>query len=100
MKQVAQRSVEAILVDAVCSLAARFSDHPIFVSSYAPKSEHGNVFAQRAKAALVEHFPRPSIASTQACLLLAYESFGANQDSALWKCAFPVILKLDANLLI
>lgn len=84
-KQVEERTVEAILVDAVCSLSARFSEHPSITRSSKTKSEYGNVFAQRAKAAVIEHFPRPSIAATQACLLLAYESFGANQDSALWK---------------
>ena len=99
-QRVEERSVEAILVDAVCSLAARFSDHPLLTaghdSSY-PKSEYGHVFAQRAKAAVVDTFPCPTVAAVQACLLLAYEGFGSNQDSALWMylgCAIRMAVDL------
>jgi len=98
--RVEERLVEAILVDAVCSLAARFSDHPLLTTSHAPsypKSEYGHVFAQRAKAAVIDTFPRPTVAATQACLLLAYEGFGANQDSALWMylgCAIRMAVDL------
>lgn len=99
-QRVEERSVEAILVDAVCALAARFSDHPLLTASHDssyPKSEYGHVFAQRAKAAVVDTFPRPTVAATQACLLLAYEGFGANQDSALWMylgCAIRMAVDL------
>jgi hypothetical protein len=100
IQRVEERSVEAILVDAVCGLAARFSDHPLLTasrdSSY-PKSEYGHVYAQRAKAAVVETFPCPTVAAVQACLLLAYEGFGANQDSALWMylgCAIRMAVDL------
>ncbi|TQS32468.1 hypothetical protein Golomagni_07213, partial [Golovinomyces magnicellulatus] len=48
------------------------------------RTERGQVFAQRAKQATVDTFPCPSVGAVQACLLMAYESFGANQDSALW----------------
>ena len=99
-QQVEEKTVDSILVDAVCALAARFSDHPLLVGAHAssfPKSDYGSVFAHRAKAALVDHFPRPSVAATQACLLLAYEGFGANQDSALWMylgCAIRMAVDL------
>lgn len=100
IQRVEDRSVEPILVDAVCALAARFSDHPLLIglhdSSY-PKSDYGHVFARRAKAAVVETFPCPTIAAVQACLLLAYEGFGANQDSALWMylgCAIRMAVDL------
>ena len=99
-QRVEERSVEAILVDAVCALAARFSDHPLLTtgrdSSY-PKSDYGHIFAQRAKAAVVDTFPCPTVAAVQACLLLAYEGFGANQDSALWMylgCAIRMAVDL------
>ncbi|KAH6680324.1 fungal-specific transcription factor domain-containing protein [Halenospora varia] len=100
IQRVEERSAEAILVDAVCALAARFSDHPLLVGSHDssyPKSDYGNAFAHRAKAALVDHFPCPTVAATQACLLLAYEGFGANQDSALWMylgCAIRMVVDL------
>jgi hypothetical protein len=87
IQQVEEKAVDSILVDAVCALSARFSDHPLLAGAHSssfPKSAYGTVFAQRAKSALVDHFPCPSVAATQACLLLAYEGFGANQDSALW----------------
>lgn len=99
-QRVEERSVEPILVDAVCSLAARFSDHALLTtgrdSSY-PKSDYGHVFAQRAKAAVVDTFPCPTVAAVQACLLLAYEGFGSNQDSALWMylgCAIRMAVDL------
>lgn len=82
-----EKRIEPILVDAVCALAARFSDEPIFKNDDAGKTkptEYGYVFAQRAKAAIVDTFPCPSVAAVQACLLVAYERFGADQDSALW----------------
>jgi hypothetical protein len=82
-----EKRVEPILVDAVCALAARFSNHPVFTNAHGGKmkrSEYGHVFAQRAKAATVDTFPCPSVAAVQACLLMAYEGFGADQDSALW----------------
>jgi hypothetical protein len=82
-----EKRLEPILVDAVCALAARFSDQPIFSNEHDGKmkrSEYGHVFAQRAKAAIVDTFPCPSVAAVQACLLMAYEGFGADQDSALW----------------
>lgn len=82
-----EKSVEPILVDSMCALAARFSDLPIFTNEHdgrVTRSEYGHVFAQRAKAATVDTFPCPSVAAVQACLLMAYEGFGANQDSALW----------------
>ncbi|KAI0180754.1 fungal-specific transcription factor domain-containing protein [Hypoxylon sp. FL1284] len=86
-KLVQEKQVEPILVDAVCALAARFSDHPIFRrwnDGKLAKSEYGYIYAQRAKSATVDTFPCPSVAAVQACLLMAYDGFGADQDSALW----------------
>ncbi|KAI2610795.1 fungal-specific transcription factor domain-containing protein [Hypoxylon fragiforme] len=86
-KLVQEKRVEPILVDAVCALSARFSDHPIFRKwneGKLVKSEYGYIYAQRAKSATVDTFPCPSVAAVQACLLMAYDGFGADQDSALW----------------
>lgn len=99
-QRVEQRVVEPILVDAVCALAARFSDHALLTSGHDssyPKSDYGHVYAQRAKAAVVDTFPCPTVAAVQACLLLAYEGFGSNQDSALWMylgCAIRMAIDL------
>ncbi|KAK0674731.1 fungal-specific transcription factor domain-containing protein [Cercophora samala] len=87
LRMLKEKRLEPILVDAMCALAARFSDDPIFINPHDGKekrSEFGQVFARRAKAATVDTFPCPSVAAVQACLLMAYEGFGANQDSALW----------------
>ncbi|MBE3049510.1 Zn(II)2Cys6 transcription factor, partial [Candidatus Bathyarchaeota archaeon] len=83
---VTERRAEPILVDAVCALAARFSDSPVFLQNDGPATaaEHGQFYAQRAKAATVDTFPCPTVGAVQAYLLMAYEGFGANQDSALW----------------
>ncbi|KAI1199340.1 fungal-specific transcription factor domain-containing protein [Nemania serpens] len=84
---VKEKRVEPILVDAVCALAARFSDISLFQKwndGKLARSEHGQAYAQRAKAATVDTFACPSVAAVQACLLMAYDGFGADQDSALW----------------
>ncbi|KAM0263775.1 hypothetical protein ACHAQJ_001093 [Trichoderma viride] len=86
LRHVKEKRVEPILVDAVCAIAARFSDHHILTggNEKMPRTERGQVFAQRARQATVDTFPCPSVGAVQACLLMAYEGFGANQDSALW----------------
>ncbi|RYP45096.1 hypothetical protein DL768_008527 [Monosporascus sp. mg162] len=86
-KMVQEKRVEPILVDAVCALASRFSDLSLFVKlngGKLAKSEYGSVYSQRAKSAVVDTFPCPSVSAVQACLLMAYDGFGADQDSALW----------------
>lgn len=86
MSMLKEKRVEPILIDAICSLAARFSDSPILTggNEKMPRTERGQIFAQRAKQATVDTFPCPTVGAVQACLLMAYEGFGANQDSALW----------------
>jgi hypothetical protein len=87
IRMVKEKRVEPILVDAVCALAARFSELPAFTGTNGgrvSRAEYGHIFAQRAKSATVDTFPCPSVGAVQACLLMAYEGFGANQDSALW----------------
>ncbi|KAK2595084.1 hypothetical protein QQS21_007215 [Conoideocrella luteorostrata] len=86
LRMVMEKRVETILVDAICAIAARFSDTQLLAGGIdkLPRTERGQVFAQRAKQATVETFPCPSVGAVQALLLMAYEGFGANQDSALW----------------
>ena len=90
-----EKRVDTILVDAVCALGARFSSHPLLVTPNEQSVEvdtnlevhrafRGAPFAQRAMSAVVDTFPFPTVAVVQACLLLAYEEFGANHDSGLW----------------
>ncbi|KAF2727312.1 hypothetical protein EJ04DRAFT_479233 [Polyplosphaeria fusca] len=96
MRDLEEKQVDAILVDAVCALSARFSNHPLLTGQPDPPkdgmaeptkihpSEYGQAFAQRAKCAIPDAFPCPSVAVVQAALLLAYDEFGASRDSGLW----------------
>jgi hypothetical protein len=89
MRDLEEKQVDAILVDAVCALAARFSTHPMLTTNENETSkvqppEYGQAFAQRAKSAIPDAFPCPSVAVVQAALLLAYDDFGASRDSGLW----------------
>ncbi|KAF1829485.1 hypothetical protein BDW02DRAFT_611189 [Decorospora gaudefroyi] len=95
MRDLEEKQVDAILVDAVCALAARFSTHPMLTgngnqqrgeddAAKVQPSEYGQAFAQRAKSAIPDAFPCPSVAVVQAALLLAYDEFGASRDSGLW----------------
>lgn len=97
LRDLQEKQVDAILVDAVCALAARFSEDPhVKYGSNAPDGptpslkmevpppDRGQPFAQRAKLAMVDAYPCPSVAVVQAALLLAYDEFGANRDSGLW----------------
>nr|POF23950.1 putative transcriptional regulatory protein [Quercus suber] len=89
MRDLEEKQVDAILVDAVCALAARFSTHPLLQQqpldeNKVSPAEFGHAFAMRAKAALVDTFPCPSVAAVQAALLLAYNEFGESRDSGLW----------------
>ncbi|KAF7716078.1 Nitrogen assimilation transcription factor [Penicillium ucsense] len=90
------KKVESMLVDAVCALAARFSQHPLLGHPQAPSIDgseppvnadlfdRGLPFAHRAMNALVDALSCPTLSAVQACLLLAYEQFGSNHDSGLW----------------
>ncbi|TIC97222.1 putative transcriptional regulatory protein [Colletotrichum higginsianum] len=88
VRMVKEKRVEPILVDAVCALSARFSDSAQLghnnKDEEASHAEQGHHYAQRAKAATVDTFPCPSVGAVQALLMMAYEGFGADQDSALW----------------
>lgn len=96
MRDLEEKQVDAILVDAVCALAARFSTHPMLTrcgnqqkegTEDKTKPHHpeaGQAFAQRAKSNIPDAFPCPNVAVVQAALLLAYDEFGASRDSGLW----------------
>lgn len=90
LRDLEEKQVDAILVDAVCALAARFSTHELLTqqrnndgSKFAP-ADYGSAFGMRAKASLINTFAVPSVAAVQAALLLAYNEFGEARDSGLW----------------
>ncbi|ETN37539.1 uncharacterized protein HMPREF1541_07161 [Cyphellophora europaea CBS 101466] len=95
MRDLEDKKVDAILVDAVCAVSARFSTDPTILRSNDDtilREDNGDVkrpfrghpFAQRAMSAIVETFQFPTIAGAQASLLLAYDEFGTDHDSGLW----------------
>ena len=95
MQNLEERTVDPILVDAVCAIAARFSTNPALrnagngtsedrIIDPTHKSKYGQTFARRAMTAMTEAFACPNLAAVQACLLLAYEQFGSDRDSGLW----------------
>ena len=95
LRDLEERKVDPILVDAVCAIAARFSTNPALrnagnsaskdrIADPTHKSKYGQVFARRAMTAMTDSFACPTIAAVQACLLLAYEQFGSDRDSGLW----------------
>ena len=96
LRDLEEKKVDAILVDAVCAVAARFSSDPLLTHSIddsvpregeknaVRRAFRGHPFAQRAMSAVIDTFPCPTIAVAQACLLLAYEEFGTDHDSGLW----------------
>ncbi|KAL1598759.1 hypothetical protein SLS60_007901 [Paraconiothyrium brasiliense] len=95
MRDLEEKQVDAILVDTVCALAARFSNNPLLTGgsevikdekepAKVHPSEYGQAFAQRAKSAIPDTFSCPNVAVVQAAVLLAYDEFGANRDSGLW----------------
>ncbi len=89
LRDLEEKKVDAILVDAVCAIAARFSTHPLIEQQKtdyadATPAENGHAFAQRAKRALVDTFACPTVAAVQSAILLAYTEFGESRDSGLW----------------
>lgn len=93
-RDVEEKRVDAILVDAVCAVAARFSNHSFAQTipqgaeakshQNSRRCEYGTAFANRAKSSVVDTFACPNLATVQACILLAYVEFGSNRDSGLW----------------
>ena len=95
MRDLEEKRVDAILVDAVCGVAARFSSDPLLAipsddsvpvdsEGEVKKQFRGHAFVQRAMSSVIETFACPTIAVAQACLLLAYDEFGSDRDSGLW----------------
>ena len=96
MRDLEDRKLDTILVDAVCAIAARFSRNSVLAAAgktvkcddactdRTHKSKYGCVFARRAMSSLTDFFACPTLSAVQACLLLAYEQFGADHDSGLW----------------
>ncbi|SJX65408.1 uncharacterized protein SRS1_15679 [Sporisorium reilianum f. sp. reilianum] len=75
-------SMPAILANAVCAVAARFSDRPE-LRKVARKSS-GDPFSEMAKILIIPLLSFPSIEVIEALILLSYAEFAAGSDSGLW----------------
>lgn len=92
MHDLENKDVEAVLVDVLCAMGARFSMHPLLIAAVVHRTSdpdphrcsYGQPYAQRAMTAVVDSFSYPTLAMVQASLLLAYLEFGSNHDSGLW----------------
>lgn len=87
LRELGEKQLEPILVDAVCAVAARYSLHPLLKTETGDKTNcpgHGDAFAHRAMCAVVDALACPTLPVVQACLLLAWGEFGSNRDSGLW----------------
>ncbi|KAF8253627.1 hypothetical protein K440DRAFT_592176, partial [Wilcoxina mikolae CBS 423.85] len=82
IQEVESGRADMLLVDAVCSVSARFSTHHLLCKRV--PNARGVHFSARAKTHVVDRFACPNLPSVQACLLLAYSEFGSNRDSGLW----------------
>lgn len=104
LRLVQEKRMDPILVDSVCALAARYnSDFASFNNGRLKKWEYGNIFARRAKERVPDLFAVPSVGTVQGFLLLAYEAFGSNQDSALWMylgCSIRMALDIGLDKMI
>lgn len=99
LAELEKKTVDPILVDAVCAVAARFSDHRILEGA-TRQSAKGTGFATRASALVVEKFACPDLPTVQAYLLLAYAEFANAKDSSLWMflgCAIRMAVDLGLH---
>lgn len=75
-------TMPAILANAVCAVAARFSNRPE-LCKVARKSS-GDPFSEMAKVLIIPLLSFPSIEVIEALILLSYAEFAAGSDSGLW----------------
>ena len=82
--------IPPMLINIMCALAARYSEHPRIVSGHqGVEQSHsfGIVFANKAKLFLASALSVPSRTTTLAFLMMAWHEFGCNLDSAFWMYA-------------
>lgn len=75
-------SMPAILANAVCAVAARFSNRPELRK--VPRKSSGDPFSEMAKILIIPLLSFPSIEVIEALILLSYAEFAAGSDSGLW----------------
>ncbi|CDR99269.1 hypothetical protein [Sporisorium scitamineum] len=75
-------SMPAILANAVCAVAARFSNRPELCK--VARKASGDPFSEMAKILIIPLLSFPSIEVIEALILLSYAEFAAGSDSGLW----------------
>ncbi|SNX87607.1 uncharacterized protein MEPE_06317 [Melanopsichium pennsylvanicum] len=75
-------SMPAILANAVCAVAARFSNRSELRK--VPRKSSGDPFSEMSKILIIPLLSFPSIEVIEALVLLSYAEFAAGSDSGLW----------------
>lgn len=75
-----------LLLNTICSLAARFSQSSLIMPKDPKRSPatYGIPFANQAKQLLIPLLGYPSSRTVASMLLMAYHEFGLNSEGALW----------------
>lgn len=83
---ISTRISEALLLNCICALSARFSASALVKRPEANRSPatYGIPFADRAKQLVMPLLGYPSPNTVAGLLLLAYHQFGLNDESSLW----------------
>ncbi|KAN0063875.1 hypothetical protein ACQY0O_003481 [Thecaphora frezii] len=75
-------TLPAILANAVCAVAARFSDRSEL--RRIPRKSSGDSFSEMAKILIMPLLSFPSMEVIETLILLSYAEFAAGSDSGLW----------------
>lgn len=82
MELVRQKSVPAVLLNSMCALASRFSNHPRIRRN--PIYLCGELFGNKAKQIIVVLLAVPSYDIVASLLMLSWYEFGCNRDVGFW----------------
>ncbi|KIY44030.1 hypothetical protein FISHEDRAFT_77944 [Fistulina hepatica ATCC 64428] len=84
-RQIADGSASALLLNSICAITARFSEHPWIAVRGVERFNRGSEFGEKAKNTfIVPMLSVPSIDGVASLMLLAYYEFGRNSEAGLW----------------
>jgi hypothetical protein len=82
MELARQKSVPAVLLNSMCALASRFSNHPRIRRD--PVYLCGELFGNKAKQIVIALLAVPSYDLVASLLMLSWYEFGCNRDVGFW----------------
>lgn len=93
-----------LLISAIFSLAARYSDRPELRSGSQDPNTAGDVLAEQAKLMLFHEVEAPTTSTVQAATLIALREFAVNKEASAWvhigmatRMAYNLGLNLDCR---